>query len=49
MFAPPVLRDWIMAGRPQAHPLFGALKRRIEQQSASAAKADKPPASVRRR
>lgn len=45
MFAPPVLRDWIMAGRPQAHPLFQDLKTRIKQLATTAEKAARPPAS----
>ena len=43
MFAPAVLRDWIMAGRPQAHPQFQSLKARIEAQSAATAAVARPP------
>lgn len=32
MFAPPMLRDWIMSGKPQAQPLFQQLKARTAQQ-----------------
>lgn len=43
IFSPPVLRDWIMAGRPQAHPQFQALKSKIEAQSSAIADVVKPP------
>jgi predicted NBD/HSP70 family sugar kinase len=43
MFSPPVLRDWIMAGRPQAHPLFSDLKGRIAEPRNKAGKLAGPP------
>lgn len=43
MFSPAVLRDWIMAGRPQAHPQFVALKGRIEAQAVAVAAVARPP------
>ncbi|EJB06812.1 transcriptional regulator/sugar kinase [Rhizobium leguminosarum bv. trifolii WSM597] len=36
LFAPAILRDWIMAGRPQAHPRFIDLKRRISARNGEA-------------
>jgi len=43
LFSAPILRDWIMAGRPQAHPQFQSLKVRIEAQSAATATVARPP------
>jgi predicted NBD/HSP70 family sugar kinase len=43
MFSPAVLRDWIMAGRPQAHPQFRALKARVDEQAAAAPAVVRPP------
>jgi predicted NBD/HSP70 family sugar kinase len=43
MFSPAVLRDWIMAGRPQAHPQFEALRGRIGAQTAAVAAVAPPP------
>ena len=43
MFSPAVLRDWIMAGRPQAHPQFLALKGRIEAQAVATVAVTRPP------
>lgn len=43
MFSPAVLRDWIMAGRPQAHPLFQSLKGRIGARDTAAAAIARPP------
>lgn len=43
MFSPVVLRDWIMAGRPQAHPQFQSLRLRIEAQSTASAAIVRPP------
>ena len=43
MFSPSVLREWIMAGRPQAHPLFQALKGRIGAKAAATTAIARPP------
>jgi predicted NBD/HSP70 family sugar kinase len=43
MFSPAVLRDWIMAGRPQAHPQFLALKGRIEARAVATTAMARPP------
>lgn len=43
LFSPAVLRDWIMAGRPQAHPQFEALRGRLETQAADVAAVVPPP------
>jgi len=43
LFSPAVLRDWIMAGRPQAHPQFEALRGRLETQTAAVAAVMPPP------
>lgn len=50
MFAPPMLRDWIMSGKPQAQPLFQQLKARTAQQLKAGAarqqgRAPSPPKS----
>jgi predicted NBD/HSP70 family sugar kinase len=43
MFSPAILRDWIMAGRPQAHPQFQSLKVRIAAQTQAVAAIARPP------
>jgi predicted NBD/HSP70 family sugar kinase len=43
LFAPPMLRDWIMAGNPQAHPRFGALKVEMERRKPLEAATIWPP------
>jgi predicted NBD/HSP70 family sugar kinase len=43
MFSPAVLRDWIMAGRPQAHPQFLALKGRIKARAVATTAIARPP------
>ncbi|OHV81032.1 ROK family transcriptional regulator [Ensifer sp. LCM 4579] len=43
IFAPPMLRDWIMTGKPQAHPLFQQLKVRIAQEQPPRGRAVSPP------
>lgn len=43
LFSPAVLRDWIMAGRPQAHPQFEAVRGRLEAQTAAVAAVMPPP------
>lgn len=43
MFSPAMLRDWIMAGRPQAHPHFMALKDRLEARTIATRPVAKPP------
>ena len=45
MFAPAILRDWIMAGKPQAHPLFSDLKSRIAERVNTVDKLPGPPRS----
>lgn len=45
MFAPSVLREWIMSGHPQAHPMFLDLKDRIKQVAAAAEQTVRPPAT----
>jgi len=47
LFAPSTLREWIMAGRPQAHPLFTSLMTRIATEVQSDNKAPNPPAKKR--
>jgi predicted NBD/HSP70 family sugar kinase len=47
LFAPSTLREWIMAGRPQAHPLFTSLMTRIATGVQSDNKAPNPPAKKR--
>ncbi|WP_460931018.1 ROK family protein [Shinella zoogloeoides] len=43
LFAPTLARDWIMAGRPQAHPSFQQLKARIAEQRTLEGNAVRPP------
>jgi len=43
LFAPATLRDWIMAGRPQAHPLFTDLKQRIAAKKMNIGRPSHPP------
>lgn len=46
LFAPATLREWIMAGRPQAHPLFADMKRRISEKPAGKGTVH-PPATTK--
>ncbi|MBX4893278.1 ROK family protein [Rhizobium bangladeshense] len=43
LFAPSTLREWIMAGRPQAHPVFAELIKRISAKKIDGAEAPHPP------
>ncbi|MCW5706424.1 ROK family protein [Shinella sp.] len=43
LFAPAMLRDWIMAGRPQAHPLFQQVKDEIAQRKTMEGNSVRPP------
>lgn len=43
MFSPAILRDWIMAGRPQAHPLFQRIKDEIARKRDVQASTIRPP------
>jgi ROK family len=43
LFAPAILRDWIMAGRPQAHPLFQQVKDEIAQRKTIVGNTVRPP------
>ena len=43
MFSPSILRDWIMAGRPQAHPLFQRMKDEIARKRDVQASTIRPP------
>lgn len=43
MFSPVMLREWIMAGRPQAHPQFIALKALLEAKTTAPELVAKPP------
>ncbi|WP_244919950.1 ROK family protein [Rhizobium grahamii] len=43
LFAPAMLRDWIMAGKPQAHHLLQQMKDRIARDAPSRAQLTRPP------
>jgi predicted NBD/HSP70 family sugar kinase len=43
LFAAPMLREWIMAGQPQAHPLFQHMKNEIARRKVSRGDIVRPP------
>lgn len=43
LFAPPMLKDWIMAGHPQAHPLFQEMKEEIARRKVTKGDMVRPP------
>jgi predicted NBD/HSP70 family sugar kinase len=43
LFAPPMLKDWIMTGQPQAHPLFQEMKKEIARRKVTKGDMVRPP------
>ncbi|TKT56307.1 ROK family protein [Agrobacterium sp. LC34] len=43
LFAPSMLKDWIMAGQPQAHPLFQEMKKEIARRKVIKGDMVRPP------